>query len=115
MIDKRIATRISIIIIIIVLSFGLGGLSAFAQFSSGIEGIAHDQSGAVIAGATVTVTDTRLGVVKTVTTSQAGYFRIDSIAASTYTVQIASELLQDLDPEGSHASGRRNANPGTPN
>src|SRR6516225_8892081 len=68
---------------------GFGG-SAFAQFSSGIEGTAHDSSGAAIAGAQVTITDTRLGVEKTTTTSDAGYFRIDSIAASTYTVKIAA-------------------------
>jgi len=85
MIDKRIAIRISIFII---LSLALGGLSAFAQFSSGIEGIAHDQSGAVIAGATVTVTDIRLGVSKVTKTNDVGYFRIDSIAAATYSVEI---------------------------
>ena len=68
--------------------FTWGGLQAFAQFSSGIEGTAHDTSGAVIAGARVTVTDTRLGVSKTSTTNDAGFFRIDSIAASTYSVEV---------------------------
>jgi len=66
----------------------LGGLSGFAQFLSGIEGTARDQSGALVPGAKVTITDTQLGVARTVVTNQAGYFRIDSIAASTYTVQI---------------------------
>jgi hypothetical protein len=66
----------------------LGGLQAFAQFSSGIEGTVHDTTGAVVAGATVTMTDTRLGVSKSTMTSQSGYFRIDSVAASTYSVQI---------------------------
>ena len=86
MTNLRTATRFSILLVLLL---SLGGLSAFAQFLSGIEGTVKDTSGALIAGAKVTVTDTRLGVVKTVTTSQAGYFRIDSIAASTYTVQIA--------------------------
>src|SRR5579859_6361539 len=72
----------------LLLLFGLGGASAFAQFSSGIEGIVHDTAGAVVAGATVTVTDTRLGVSKSVASGQDGFFRIDSIAASTYTVEI---------------------------
>ena len=63
-------------------------IPAFAQFSSGIEGTAHDTSGAVLAGAKVTITDTRLGVSKETTTTDAGYFRIDSIAASTYTVEV---------------------------
>ena len=74
--------------ILIVLLFTLGGSAAFAQFLSGIDGTVKDQSGALIAGAKVTVTDTRLGVERSITTSDAGYFRIDSIAASTYKVQI---------------------------
>jgi hypothetical protein len=85
MTSSRFATRISILFILLL---GFGGSSAFAQFSSGIEGTVRDTSGAVIAGAKVTATDIQLGVAKTATTSQAGYFRIDSIAASTYTVQI---------------------------
>ena len=63
-------------------------LPVLAQFSSGIEGTARDTSGAAIAGAKVIITDTRLGVSKTVTSNDAGYFRIDSIAASTYTVEV---------------------------
>jgi Carboxypeptidase regulatory-like domain len=64
------------------------GAPAFAQFSSGIEGTVQDPSGAAIPAAKVTTTDTRLGVTQTATTNGAGFFRIDSIAASTYTVEI---------------------------
>ena len=73
---------------ILLFLLSLKGFSAFAQFSSGIEGTARDSSGAAVAGAKVNVTDTRLGVSKTTTANEAGYFRIDSIAASTYTVEI---------------------------
>lgn len=79
---------------------GLGGWSAFAQFSSGIEGIVHDTSGAVIPGATVTITDTRLGVAKTAQSGQDGYFRIDGIAASTYTVEIQMSGFQTWKQSG---------------
>jgi hypothetical protein len=82
------------------LLLSLGGLSAFAQFLSGIEGTVRDPSGAVVAGAKVTVTDTRLGVAKIVTTNQAGYFHIDSIAASTYTVQIQMSSFKTWDQKG---------------
>jgi hypothetical protein len=82
------------ILIFLLLLFSLGGASAFAQFSSGIEGIVHDTSGAVIAGAKVSVTDTRLGVTRTVVSSDNGYFRIDGIAASTYTVEIQMANFQ---------------------
>ena len=71
------------------LLLSLGGGTAVAQFLSGIEGTVHDSTGAVVPGAAVTVTDTRLGVTRTTTTNQAGYFRVDSIAASTYDVEIS--------------------------
>ena len=74
--------------IFLLLLFGLGGAPAFAQFSSGIEGTVYDSSGAVVAGAKVTATDTRLGVSKEITTNDSGLFRIDSVAASIYTVEI---------------------------
>jgi hypothetical protein len=97
MTSSRFATRISILFILLL---GFGGSSAFAQFSSGIEGTVRDTSGAVIAGAKVTATDIQLGVAKTATTSQAGYFRIDSIAASTYTVQVQMSGFKTWDQKG---------------
>jgi hypothetical protein len=66
----------------------LGSPGAWAQFSSGVEGTARDQNGGVLAGAKVVVNDTQLGVSKATTTNQEGFFRVDSISASTYTVQI---------------------------
>lgn len=68
----------------------LKGLPALAQFSSGIEGTVLDSSGAAVPEAQVTITDTRLGVSRTAKASGTGYFRIDSIAASTYTVHVES-------------------------
>ena len=78
-------TRISIVAFIVLFC---GGLSSMAQFLSGIEGTVRDTSGAAVAGAKVIATDTSLGVAKTVITNSSGYFRIDSIAASTYTIEI---------------------------
>jgi hypothetical protein len=68
--------------------FSLGGVNAFAQFSSGIEGIVHDTTGAVVAKAKVTVTNTGLGVSNTVLSGDNGYFRIDGLPASTFDVEI---------------------------
>jgi Carboxypeptidase regulatory-like domain len=66
----------------------VGTLSAYAQFSSGIEGTAKDSTGAIVPGATVTLNDTRTGVTKTATTNQNGDFRFDGLGTSTYTVGI---------------------------
>ena len=85
MTGMKYAPRISVLIVLLLT---LGGSSAFAQFLSGIDGTVKDQSGALVAGAKVTITDTRLGVERRITTSDAGYFRIDSIASSIYKVQI---------------------------
>ena len=87
-------TRFAILLIVLL---SIGGVSAFAQFSSGIEGTVKDASGAAIPGAKVTITDTRLGVTRTATTDSAGYFRIDSIAASTYNVQIQMSGFKTFD------------------
>ncbi len=85
MIKFKGANRVWLVLLLLV---SLGGVDALAQFSSGVQGSAKDQSGAVVAGAKVTLTDTRLGVSKTTTTNQNGYFSFDSIAASTYSLQI---------------------------
>jgi hypothetical protein len=69
----------------------LGASSAFAQFLSGIEGTVRDPSGASVTGAKIALTDNRLGVTKKVFTNQSGYFRVDSIAASTYSLEVQKE------------------------
>ncbi len=72
------------------LCFVISSSSAYAQFSSGVDGTAHDSSGAIIAGATLKLTDVNLGVTKTTQSNGAGYFRIDTIAAGTYRVEITA-------------------------
>lgn len=76
----------SVIFILLLLCFV--PISAFGQFLSGLEGTVRDSSGATVSGAKVTITDNRLQVSRTAATNDAGYFRIDSIAESTYTVRI---------------------------
>ncbi len=88
------------IMICLLLTLGLEGVPAFAQFTSGIEGIVHDTTGAVIPGAKVTITDTRLGVSRVVETGQDGYFRIGSMAASTYNVEIQMAGFQTWTQNG---------------
>jgi outer membrane receptor protein involved in Fe transport len=90
----KFLTRFSFLMLLLC---AFGGASASAQFLSGIEGTVQDPSGAAIPGAKVTLTDTRLGVTKNITTNQSGYFRIDSIAASTYTLHIEANGFQAYD------------------
>lgn len=92
-INRRInpsATQAVLTAITFLAIFWMGSaICAHAQFSSGVDGTVLDSSGAVIPGATITLTDTKLNVTKSATSNQAGYFRIDGIAASTYRVDVA--------------------------
>jgi carboxypeptidase family protein len=60
-----------------------------AQANQGrILGTVRDQSGGVIAGATVTVTDTLKGVSRTLTADQAGEYAAPNLDPSTYTIRV---------------------------
>jgi len=66
----------------------LACLPAFSQGSAGrILGTVTDQSGGVIAGATVTVMDVQRGVTRTLTTDQAGEYSAPDLVPGTYTVR----------------------------
>ncbi|WP_446744212.1 carboxypeptidase regulatory-like domain-containing protein [Silvibacterium acidisoli] len=73
------------------------GSWAFAQFLSGIQGTVQDQTGAAVAGATVTITDTRTNITKSITTNESGFFRFDSIGASTYVVHVTASGFTSWD------------------
>src|ERR1700726_702174 len=63
-------------------------LPSFAQGTAGrILGTVTDQSGGVIAGATVTVTDVQRGIPRTLTTDQAGEYAAPSLLPGTYAVR----------------------------
>ena len=97
MTNLRFAIRVSILAVLLV---GFGGLPAFAQFLSGIEGTIHDPSGALIAGAKVSITDVQIGVTRETTTNDAGYFHVESIAASTYSVRIEAGGFKTWEQKG---------------
>jgi hypothetical protein len=63
-------------------------ISAFGQSITGrIIGTVHDQSGAAIGGATVTVADVQRGTSRTVTTGAEGEYVVSSLDPGTYQVR----------------------------
>ncbi len=87
------------------LSFGLAALllciPAFAQLNLGsIAGTVTDTSGAVIAGATVTVTDVERGVSRTLTTDTAGQYSAPSLTPGSYSVRVEFAGFQTLNRTG---------------
>jgi hypothetical protein len=60
----------------------------FSQGSAGrIQGVVTDQTGGVLAGAKVTITDTQRGVARTLTTDASGAYNAPNLLPGTYTVR----------------------------
>jgi hypothetical protein len=79
---------------------------AFAQtITSGVEGQIADESGAPIAGATVTVTDTRTNSVRTVTTGENGSFRVQQLPpGGPYTVTVTADGYEGQSVENQYTN-----------
>ncbi len=76
---------------IALLFFGLGAMPAFGQSSTGqISGVVTDQSGAVVGGATVTVTEKSTGATRSVTTSATGNYTVPLLQPGIYSVEITA-------------------------
>jgi hypothetical protein len=81
-----------------VLGVLLFSVSLFSQGNFGrILGTVTDQSGGVLAGATVTITDKDRGVARTPTTDDAGEYNAPTLIPGTYTVRVEAKGFRTLD------------------
>ena len=65
-----------------------GDMYAQATASASLQGTLTDQSGAVISGATVTLTSKDQGWTRTTTTTNTGYYRFELLPPGTYSLKI---------------------------
>jgi outer membrane receptor protein involved in Fe transport len=76
-------------------------LPAFSQGSFGrILGTVTDQSGGVVAGATVNVTDTDRNVTRALTTDDAGAFNAPNLTPGNYTVRVEAKGFKRIERQG---------------
>jgi hypothetical protein len=76
----------------------LFSVSLFSQGNFGrILGTVTDQSGGVLAGATVTIIDKDRGVARTLTTDDAGEYNAPTLIPGTYTVRVEAKGFRTLD------------------
>ena len=76
-------------------------LPAFSQGSFGrILGTVTDQSGGVVAGATVSVIDTERGITRTLTTDDAGAYNAPNLTAGNYTVRVETKGFKTIERQG---------------
>jgi hypothetical protein len=86
--------------------------AAHAQITGTITGTVYDNTGAVIPGANVTITEQATQSVRTTVSDSAGYFAFPSLAPGTYTVKVAAKGFKSFEQPGImlQASDKRNVN-----
>jgi hypothetical protein len=62
--------------------------SALAQYGASLEGTVTDKSGAVVSGATVTITDEATGVSRNTVAGASGFYRIAGLPPGRYKVEV---------------------------
>lgn len=85
-------------------------VSASAQFKASIQGTVADPSGAVVSGATVTVTNQETNRTQQVTTSDEGFYRVSGLAPGRYTVSAEAagfkkKIIEDVVINAEEAQG----------
>ncbi|HXS95166.1 MAG TPA: carboxypeptidase regulatory-like domain-containing protein [Candidatus Limnocylindrales bacterium] len=65
--------------------------AALAQFNAALQGTVSDPSGAVIPGATVTLTNNETNAKQTMTSSGEGFYRFTGLAPGTYTLSAEAQ------------------------
>lgn len=66
----------------------VAAITAQAQFDANLQGTVTDPNGAVVAGATVTITNNDTQRTQTVTTNSEGYYRFSALSPGAYTVTV---------------------------
>ena len=78
--------RIVLTALLAILLLTVGSGTALGQFSSSIEGTVSDNSGAIVPGAKVVLTNENTGVSSTAATNSAGEFHFQALGVGTYKV-----------------------------
>src|SRR5262249_39608086 len=80
------------IAILLAIFASVWAMPAYAQSDSGaITGTVTDESGAVVAGAKVTITNLNNGEARTITTSDGGYFTFPELPANPYRLTVEAK------------------------
>jgi hypothetical protein len=75
-------------------------LGALAQANSNMTGIVTDQTGAIVPGATITLTDTATGTEKATVSSDTGLYEVAGLNPSTYNMKVSVRGFQTFEKKG---------------
>ncbi len=80
--------------------FLLGSAGAFAQANSAVSGIVTDQTGAVVEGANIALTDPATGATRTTVSSSTGLYLISGLNAASYDLKVTAKGFQTFTQTG---------------
>jgi hypothetical protein len=92
--------RVKAGILFLLVALFVGGFAARAEVGGKITGVVKDQSGAVIPGAAVVVTNTQTGAKLSATTDQEGAFTFPVVAVGEYQVDVTIDGFQPYRKKG---------------
>ncbi len=80
-------------------------IGASAQFKANIQGTVTDSAGAIVADATVSLTNKETNQAQQTTTSDGGFYRFSSLAPGLYTVTVEKsgfrkQVIDDIKMDG---------------
>src|SRR5580692_1044738 len=82
------------------LFFMLACAGAFAQANSEVTGIVTDQTGAVVGGAKITLTDPATGITKSTISDGTGLYDIAGLNAANYNLKITAKGFEAYEQKG---------------
>jgi len=82
------------------LFFVLACAGAFAQANSSVTGIVTDQTGAVVSGAKISLTDPATGVTKVTISSSTGLYEIAGLNAANYNMKVVAKGFETFAQNG---------------
>ena len=93
------------IVFAVVLSGAIFSVTAFAQFGAGLNGTVQDSSGAVIPGATVTLTNTGTQQKRTATSSDSGGYKFGELGPGVYDLTASAANFTTATVKGIQIGG----------
>ncbi|MGH9917017.1 MAG: carboxypeptidase-like regulatory domain-containing protein, partial [Pyrinomonadaceae bacterium] len=84
-------SRLRLFAVALMLFASSANLVSAQEINSTIAGYVYDESKAVIQGATVLIESTEIGVKRSITTSDDGYFSVPNLPVGVYTLTIEAE------------------------
>ena len=81
-------------LLLVPLMFVLAGVMAHAQANSAVSGIVTDQTGAVVEGASIVLSDPATGTTRTVVSSGTGLYEISGLNPGSYNMKVTAKGFQ---------------------